>query len=89
MNASKTSLSQARTYQQVGEFWDSHDLSDFWDRTRPADFDVTIRSETTYCPVEARLAARLRSLAQRRGVSAETLVNLWLQEKLSEKATAK
>jgi len=88
MNVNKTSISKARSYQQIGEFWDSHDLNDYWEQSRPADFDVEIRSDAIYWPVETQLSAKLRSAAQRRGVSAETLVNLWLQEKLSEQGTS-
>jgi hypothetical protein len=67
MNASRSSISKARSYQEIGQFWDSHDLVDYWDQTRPADFAVAIRSETIYCPVEAGLAAKLQALARKRG----------------------
>ena len=89
MNANKrATLSKGRSYQEIGEFWESHDLGDFWQRTRRVRFKVAIGSAATYCPVESGLAARLRSVAQKRGISAETLLNLWLQERLeaAEKA---
>ena len=31
MNADKSSLSQAQSYQEIGEHWDSHDLGEVWD----------------------------------------------------------
>jgi hypothetical protein len=40
MKKSKSSISKASTYAEVGEFWDSHDLSIFWDKTKSAHFDV-------------------------------------------------
>ena len=83
----KSSLSHSGSYQELGEFWDTHDLSEYWDRTEPAEFDVNIRSSATYYPIESRLAARLTSAAGERGVSAETLLNLWLQEKMAEEAS--
>jgi DNA-binding SARP family transcriptional activator len=48
MNEDKTTISQAQSYQAIGEFWDTHDLGEFWEQTAPAEFDVDIRSETTY-----------------------------------------
>jgi hypothetical protein len=86
MSGSKSTVSRAESYRQIGEFWDAHDLTDFWEQTKPAEFEVDIGAELSYFPVERGLSARVRKLAQERGVSAETLVNLWLQEKVAEAA---
>jgi hypothetical protein len=88
MNEDKTTISQAQSYQAIGEFWDTHDLGEFWEQTAPAEFDVDIRSETTYYAVESSLSLKLRRLAQQQGISAETLLNLWVQEKTMEIAVA-
>jgi len=50
MRKSKSSISNATSYEEIGEFWDSHDLSDYWDRTKPVEFDIDISSEVTYIP---------------------------------------
>jgi hypothetical protein len=87
MRTSNSSISKARSYREIGEFWDTHDLSDYWDQTYPVEFEINIQSEVTYFPVDTRLSTKIRSLAKRRGVSPETLLNLWVQEKLQrEKA---
>jgi hypothetical protein len=39
MRKSKSSISNATSYEEIGEFWDSHDLSDYWDRTKPVEFE--------------------------------------------------
>ena len=80
----KRSISQARSYQEIGEFWDSHDLEDYWDQTEPVEFQVDIQSEVQYYPLEKTLADKVAELARRKGISAETLLNLWIQEKLVE-----
>lgn len=82
MSVARSSISQAQSYQEMGKFWDTHDLTDFWDQTAPAEFEVDIRSEVTYYPVDVTLSDRLAEVARRRGVSAETLLNLWVQERL-------
>jgi len=73
---------QARSYKELSEFWDSHDLSEYWDQLRPAEFEVDIQSEATYYPLKATLSAKLRSVARKRGISPEVLLNLWVQEKV-------
>ena len=89
MRRNKSSISKAQSYKETGEFWDNHDLTDFWDQTEPVEFEVEIESEATYFPVETSLSAKLVSLAEQRGVSPETLLNLWIQEKMREDTAAK
>ncbi len=48
MRKHKSSLSQEESCKGIGEFWDTHDLSDFWDRTKESNLEVGIKSETTY-----------------------------------------
>ncbi len=84
MKKSKSSVSKARSYKEIGEFWDTHDLAEYWEKTRPVEFEVDIQSETTYFPLGSSLSAKIRSIAKQRGVSQETLLNLWVQEKLQK-----
>ncbi|OGW54581.1 MAG: hypothetical protein A2Z46_03270 [Nitrospirae bacterium RBG_19FT_COMBO_55_12] len=84
MKKSKSSVSKASTYAEIGEFWDTHELSTFWDKTKPADFDVAMESEVTYYAMDKKLSEEVQEIAHRRGVSADTLVNMWVQEKLRE-----
>jgi hypothetical protein len=84
MKKDRSSISKAKSYKEIGDFWDAHDLSDFWDQTKKIQFEVDIKSEITYCSLDKRLAKQVQSIAQKRGVSADTLINLWVQEKLQE-----
>jgi hypothetical protein len=84
MKKDRSSISKAKSYKEIGDFWDAHDLSDFWDQTKKVQFEVDIKSEITYCSLDKRLAKQVQSIAQKRGVSADTLINLWVQEKLQE-----
>ncbi|MBM3211840.1 hypothetical protein FJZ33_06465 [Candidatus Poribacteria bacterium] len=84
MKRAKSSISQAQNYKEIGEFWDSHDVTDYWDQTKPADFEVNIVSEVRYYPLDKVLAEKVSEIAHSRGISPETLLNLWIQEKLQE-----
>ena len=57
MSESKSSISQAQSHREMGEFWDTHDLAAYWDQMQPVDFEVDVDSESTYYPLEASLSA--------------------------------
>lgn len=84
MSKHKSSISKATSYKEMGEFWDTHDVSDFWDKTKEVSFEIDIKSEVTYYAVDKTLSEKIQTIAQKRGVSADTLVNLWVQEKLQK-----
>jgi len=87
MAKGRSSISKAKSYKEIGEFWDTHDLSDYWDEGNEADFDVEIESEVTYYALEKSLSEKIQSVARKKGVTADTLLNLWIQEKLQELQT--
>ncbi len=80
-NTQITSISQAQILEEIGEFWDTHSLDDYWDKTREVEFEVraTQRRRVT---VEPKIYKQLETEARARGIVPETLVNLWLAEKL-------
>ena len=32
------------TPEEIGEFWDTHDLADYWDETEEVEFQVNLKS---------------------------------------------
>jgi hypothetical protein len=89
MKQNKSSISKARSYAEIGEFWDEHELSRFWNKTKKIKFDVVLEPEATYYPVEKDLSEKIQSVARQKGVSSDTLVNLWLEQKIKEQAPEK
>jgi hypothetical protein len=83
MKRSKSTLSKAASYREIGAFWDTHDLGEFWDETKPIRMSVSVEPEADYYGVDHELSEKLLKVAGKRGVSAQTLVNLWLQERLA------
>jgi hypothetical protein len=67
----------------AADFWDTHDLADYVDQSREVDAEVDIQRRAFLTALEPALAKRVSAYAQEQGVSAETLINLWLSEKLS------
>jgi len=84
MKRNKSSISRAASYEEIADFWDSHDLSDFENELEEVSLDVDLQSRKTYFALDQALSDRVRVLARRRGIPAGTLVNLWVQEKLRD-----
>lgn len=74
-----SSISKADSLEAIGEFWDTHDFTQF--DTDAPDVEFTISSTIA---IEPDLLAAIEQQARLRGIGVETLANLWLQEKLAE-----
>ena len=70
------------TPEEIGEFWDTHSLADYWDETNEVDFHVNLKPKHNLIPVEHEIAEQIRAHATKQGISPEKLVNFWLREKL-------
>lgn len=69
--------------EAAGEFWDTHDATDYWDLTSPVeDYRCRIEREQHLIVLKPSIARRLRKAAKRQGVSSEALANRWLRDKL-------
>ena len=82
MEENKSSISKASSYEEIGSFWDSHDTADYWDQMETVEFDIDIQTDRFYFALEKALAAKLNEAAHKHGIGTETLLNLWVQEKL-------
>lgn len=76
-----SSISKADSYEAIGEFWDTHSSADYWDQGYEVEFEVRIPRRRRI-NIEADLFALIAEEARRRGISPETLVNLWMAERL-------
>ena len=80
-----TGISKAQTLEEIAEFWDTHSLADYWDQTHEVEIEVRAerRRRVTLDP---DLYSRVEALARLRGVMPETLVNLWIAERVATAA---
>jgi hypothetical protein len=83
-----TPISKARTLEEIGEFWDGHSLADYWDETHEVEFEVRAKHRRRIT-VDPEVYAELELEARARGVLPETLVNLWLAERLRGETAVK
>ncbi len=68
--------------KEAGEFWDTHDLTDYWDETQPTNLKFNLRRKHYYLSVVPELMLKIQQVSEGKGISIETISNLWLQEKL-------
>lgn len=84
MKKNKSSISKATSYTEIGLFWDKNDITKHLKKTKTVHFDVAIESEVTYVAIEKELSNKIRKIATQKGIAGDTLVNLWMQEKLQQ-----
>jgi hypothetical protein len=70
--------------EEFWAFWDTHSTADYEDMMEEVDGRVDLHSSKIYCAVAKDVMTQVRAQARRQGVSTETLINLWLQEKAAE-----
>jgi hypothetical protein len=73
----------------AGEFWDTHDLADYGEQTRETEVEVQIERRMFLTALEPDLAKKVAAYAAKQGVGTETLINVWLSEKLAAATSRK
>jgi CopG antitoxin of type II toxin-antitoxin system len=84
----KSELPQFDSLDKLVEFFDTHDLGEYWDTMPDANFDIDIQTRIHVIALDEDLAERLTEIARAKQVSSRTLVNTWLREKVSEQTKA-
>jgi hypothetical protein len=82
MAENKSSISEASSYQEMAEFWDTHSLADFEDQTYEVEMTFEPSARHNLVNIEPELLAEVREIARARKVSTQTLVNLWLRQQV-------
>jgi hypothetical protein len=78
---SVTSISKSHSPEEIGEFWDTHSLADYWEQTREVEFEVTAQRRRRVT-LDPDIYEQIQAEAHTRGIQPETLINLWLAERL-------
>lgn len=76
-----TSLSKASSLEEVADFWDTHSLADYEDQTQEVEFEVRALRKRKVS-LDPEVYDQIEAQALTKGIQAETLVNLWLSERL-------
>jgi hypothetical protein len=82
-NRSKKIL-EFESLDELVDFFDTHDMGDYWESLPEAEFDVDIQHRTHVFSLEEALVERLTAISKAKRVPSERLINVWLWEKLGE-----
>ena len=84
--SSSTNMPHFASLDELVEFFDTHDLGEYWDQMPEAHFEVDIRRRTHLFAIDDELAAKLTEIARSRQIPSRVLIHSWLREKLLEQA---
>lgn len=79
---------QFSSAEEAGEFWDTHSGADYEEYMREAHFEVDLKRSVKEVRLADQVMRELSKIAGRQGITIETLVNLWLQEKIAASANS-
>ena len=69
--------------EEAAEFWDTHDSTDYEEYMTDVKCDYDIKKRTYLVSLDGNLYRKVQAIARKKGVPAEKLVNLWIEEKAS------
>ena len=75
--------------QEEAEFWDTHSITDYLDELTPVDVtvvDARPRKEQISLRLDRETITRLKALARQRGIGYQTLIRMWVMERLNQEA---
>ena len=81
MAVKNKSIPDEMNIREASEFWDEHSVVDY--DSHIVEFEYAPENSVTVVSIAANLAETVKKQAQSSGVSVETLINLWIQEKLN------
>ena len=78
------SLPQTDSIQELAQFWDTHDVTDFEDELEEVVEPVFERRTVIALDLESEEAEAVKKLAQSKGVADADLIRGWVREKIYE-----
>lgn len=73
------------TYEEEANWFDTHDVSEFWDELEPVDIHFQLekpKEENIVVRVQKPIKKRLEQIARRKGLNISSLTRMWIMEKL-------
>ena len=84
----KARLPSIDSIQELAEFWDAHDLTDFEEELEEIAEPVFVRDTAIKIPLESRQVEAVERMARAKGVSREDLIRAWVVQKLARRNKA-
>ena len=86
----KSRIPEFKTIEEEAEFWDTHDLADYWDEFKPVKVRFADKLfDRVTIPVDADALAQLDALAREEELNATALARRWVLERLEREIRAR
>jgi CopG antitoxin of type II toxin-antitoxin system len=72
-----------KSVDEFVEFFDKHDMGDYWDRLPKAKFEVKIKTQKHLVAIDEQIIPSINQIARSKRVTSATLINTWLREKIA------
>ena len=82
MNSNQIPTTQS--IEELAEFWDTHDLTDFEDQLQEVKDPVFERETLISTPLRSQEMETLKEIAKAQGVDCPDLIKQWVLEKVSQ-----
>jgi len=82
-------LPQFDSLDELVNFFDENDFGDFEEKLKEVHFNVDLKSKKHLVGINEEISKNLTEIALRENTTTESLVNLWLEEKVSDYAEIK
>jgi len=86
----KDKVPKFKTEDEVREFWDTHDFTDYLGAAQKVEIkfvDTRPKKQAISLKIDPNLKSKVQMLAQKRGTRYQTLINMWIKEKADEEST--
>lgn len=75
-------LPPVESLDDLVDFFDTHDMGDYWEHFPEAQFEINIRGRKHLIALEEEVVAKVTEIANARKVPSEVLINTWLKEEI-------
>jgi hypothetical protein len=86
----KSRIPDFATIEEMAEFWDTHDASEYQDELEPVEFEIAKPLKSTWMlsiRLDKETFDALREIAKPKGLGASTLARMWILEELARVRT--
>jgi CopG antitoxin of type II toxin-antitoxin system len=77
------SVPRLKSIDELVEFFDKHDMGDYWDRLPKAEFEVKIRTRKHLIAIDEKIIPSINQIAKSKRIPSAKLINKWLREKIA------
>ena len=74
---------RSKSIHELVEFFDKHDMGDYWDRLPKAKFEVNIKTRKHLVAIDEKIIPKINQIAKSKRVTSAKLINTWLREKIA------